>query len=130
MEDLETYAQIRKETADDLEARIREIFLSKYKVGLAHVSGQADIMLRDIILGNDSREKIEWKDSIGRIDKSYKVDDPYTFIHDECKKLESVKYLVSYYDTFVVGHTDWLIEELARVIRYINLRYEIQNELF
>jgi hypothetical protein len=54
----------------------------------------------------------------------------YAIIREERAGLDSVKRLVSFYEESIEQRTDWLLKELAKIIRYIGASYEGRTELF
>lgn len=129
LQDIETYVYIRREAVGDTQTKIGEILSRSHKVVWRRIPGEDDIMLTDILIGDFA----DFKHALSTGHKIAVSDDEarsvLSVIQEECNKLESVKRVMSLYQESIVEHTDWLIRELARIIRYINIKYEIQGDL-
>ena len=129
LQDIETYVHIRREAVDDTQTKIGEIFGRSLNIVLRRIPGGDEIMLKDILVEDfaDFKHNLSTEPNVTISDEE--VRSLWPVIQEECNKLESVKRVTSLYKESIVEHTDWLIRELARIIRYINIKYEIQGDL-
>lgn len=129
LQDIETYVNICRESVGDTQTKIGEILSRSHNVAWRRIPGEDDIMLNDILIGDfaDFKHHLSTGHNVAVSDDEARS--LWSVIQEECNKLESVKRVRSLYQESIVEHTDWLIRELARIIRYINIKYEIQGDL-
>lgn len=125
VEHIETYPRLFEEAAEAMHTKFVEILRRDFQQGIPAAHGDRDSMLRAIILGYS--DSSAWAYYLNR-EIDHKVDRHK--IIEECSRLEPVKKVVSFYQESIFDYTDSLILELARIIRFIEIRYENQDNLF
>jgi hypothetical protein len=128
LHDIETYKTLREQSCASIQTSIAEIVKQKYGSDWRVIPGEDNIILRDILLGeiSDFQQHIVMNHILSIDEEGSK--NLWDFVIEATENLEAYNKSKAFYTISIIGHLDWLIKEIARIIQYINLKFEKQND--
>ena len=121
LDEMAFYEVIRSQAVTDTHDRVAGMLEESFLMEWRRIHG-ADHLLLKALLIDDFGEfcyHINTTDQWNTITKE-QLSPVWNRSRTECLELQSVKRYKQFYETSIIGHADWLIQEIEKIIRYIN----------